>query len=77
MSGEEVTAKEFRTWAATDLAAMTLTELERFGTEAKNEKNVLRAVAHVAERLGHTPSVCRQCDTPPAVFDGCLNGSIG
>ena len=36
VSGEEVTAKEFRTWAAINPAAMTVTELERFDTEVKN-----------------------------------------
>ena len=76
ISGEDITAKDFRTWAATNLAAMALAEFERFDTEAKNKKNVLRAVEHVAEKLGNTPSVCRKCYIHPAIFDGYLDGSL-
>lgn len=76
VSGEEVTAKDFRTWAGTNLAAMALAELERHDSEAKNKKNVLRAVEHVAEKLGNTPSVCRKCYIHPAIFDGYLDGTL-
>ena len=76
VSGEEVTAKDFRTWAATNLAALALRELERFDTEAKNKKNVVQAVETVAELLGNTPSVCRKCYIHPAIFDGYLDGSL-
>ncbi len=76
ISGEEITAKDFRTWAGTNIAAMALTGLERFDSEAKNKKNVLRAIEHVAEKLGNTPSVCRKCYIHPAIFDGYLDGSL-
>ena len=76
ISGEEITAKDFRTWAATNLAAMALRELERFDTEAKNKKNVVQAVEAVAGLLGNTPSVCRKCYIHPAIFDGYLDGSL-
>jgi DNA topoisomerase-1 len=76
ISGEDVTAKDFRTWAATNLAAMALRELERFDSEAKNKKNVVQAVEAVAGLLGNTPSVCRKCYIHPAIFDGYLDGSL-
>ena len=76
VTGEDITAKDFRTWAATNLAAMALRELERYDTEAKNKKNVVHAVEAVAGLLGNTPSVCRKCYIHPAIFDGYLDGSL-
>ena len=76
VSGEDITAKDFRTWAATNLAAMALRELERYDSEAKNKKNVVQAVEAVAGLLGNTPSVCRKCYIHPAIFDGYLDGSL-
>ena len=74
-SGEEVTAKDFRTWAATNLAALALAELDA-DTETKAKKNLVAAVERVAARLGNTPAVCRKCYIHPAVFDGYLDGSL-
>lgn len=76
VSGEEITAKDFRTWAATNLAAAALVEFEAFDSTAKAKKNLVQAVAHVAERLGNTPAICRKCYIHPAVFDGYLDGSL-
>ena len=76
ISGEEITAKDFRTWAATNLAATTLAELERFDTQAAAKKGVLRAVENVAKKLGNTPAICRKCYIHPAVFEGYLDGSL-
>ncbi len=76
ISGEDITAKDFRTWAATNLAALALRELERYDSEAKNKKNVVQAVEAVAGMLGNTPSVCRKCYIHPAIFDGYLDGSL-
>jgi DNA topoisomerase-1 len=76
ISGEDITAKDFRTWAATNLAAVALTALEAFDTKAKAKKNVLRAVESVAKMLGNTPSICRKCYIHPAIFDAYLDGSL-
>jgi DNA topoisomerase-1 len=76
ISGEEITAKDFRTWAATNLAALALTELEVFDTQAKAKKNVVHAVEAVAKLLGNTPAICRKCYIHPAIFDGYLDGSL-
>ncbi len=76
ITGEEITAKDFRTWAATKLAALALKELEVFDSAAKAKKNVLRAVETVSSLLGNTPSICRKCYIHPAIFDGYLDGSL-
>ena len=73
---EEITAKDFRTWAATNLAALALAELEVCDTAAKAKRNVRRAVEAVAKMLGNTPSICRKCYIHPAIFDGYLDGSL-
>lgn len=76
VAGEEFTAKDFRTWAGTVLAALALREFEAFGTQAQAKKNVVAAIERVAERLGNTPSVCRKCYVHPAVLDSYLDGSM-
>jgi DNA topoisomerase-1 len=76
ISGEEITAKDFRTWAATNLAALALQEFELFDTEAKKKRAVVRAVEKVAKHLGNTPAICRRSYIHPAIFDGYLNGIL-
>jgi DNA topoisomerase-1 len=76
ITGEAITAKDFRTWAATNLAALALRELETFDTQAKAKKNVVQAVESVAKMLGNTPAICRKCYIHPAIFDGYLDGSL-
>ena len=76
VSGEEITAKDFRTWAATNLAAIALQEFELFDTEAKKKKAVVGAIAKVAKHLGNTPAICRRCYIHPAIFDGYLDGTL-
>jgi DNA topoisomerase-1 len=76
ITGEEITAKDFRTWAATNLAALALQEFELFDTEAKRKHAVVRAVENVAKHLGNTPAICRRCYIHPAIFDGYLDGTL-
>ena len=76
ITGAEITAKDFRTWAATNLAALALRELESFDSEAKAKRNVVQAVEAVSKMLGNTPAICRKCYIHPAVFDGYLDGSL-
>jgi DNA topoisomerase-1 len=74
--GEEFTAKDFRTWAGTVLAAMALQEFEKVGNQRQARKNILRAIEAVSERLGNTPSVCRKCYVHPAVLDSYMDGTL-
>jgi DNA topoisomerase I len=76
VAGEEFTAKDFRTWAGTVLAAIALQEFREFDSAAQAKKNVVRAIESVAERLGNTPSVCRKSYVHPLVFDLYLEGTL-
>jgi DNA topoisomerase I len=70
------TAKDFRTFAGTVLAAMALQEMEAADTQNVRKKNVLRAIESVAERLGNTKAVCRKCYIHPEVLNAYLDGSL-
>jgi DNA topoisomerase-1 len=76
ITGEAFTAKDFRTWNATILAAKALQEVATFDSESQGKKNVLRAVEEVAKRLGNTRSVCRKCYIHPTVIDAYMDGSL-
>jgi DNA topoisomerase-1 len=76
ISGEDFTAKDFRTWGGTVLAAIALKELTETGAEKQNRKNVLRAIERVAEKLGNTPAICRKCYIHPAIIDSYLDGTL-
>jgi DNA topoisomerase-1 len=68
VTAPEFSAKDFRTWGATLLAAITLAELGPAESVTDAKKNVVRAVKRVAEELGNTPSVCRSSYIHPAVI---------
>ncbi|GAC1474943.1 MAG: DNA topoisomerase IB [Isosphaeraceae bacterium] len=72
----DFTAKDFRTWAGTILAAMALQEFETFDSDAQAKKNVVHAIERVSERLGNTPSVCRKCYVHPEIINSYLDGSM-
>ena len=76
IAGEEFTAKDFRTWAGTVLAARALQEFEAVDSEARRKKNVVKAVESVAERLGNTKAVCRKCYIHPHIIDSYLSGTL-
>ncbi len=76
ISGQHFTAKDFRTWNATVLAAKALQEIRRFDSKAQARKNVIRAVEEVAKRLGNTRSVCRKSYIHPAVIEAYLDGTL-
>lgn len=74
ISGQDFTAKDFRTWAGTLLAAEALAGFESFDSEANAKKNVVQAIERVASRLGNTATICRKCYVHPAVIDAYLAG---
>lgn len=76
IAGEDVTAKDFRTWAATTLAAVALERFEATGSKTALKRNVRRAVEAVAGMLRNTVAVCRKCYIHPAVIDGYLDGTL-
>jgi len=75
-SGEEITAKDFRTWAGTQLAAMALSQFAGLAEAPSGKTAIVRAVEQVAKHLGNTAAVCRKCYIHPAIFDGYLDGSL-
>lgn len=74
--GKEFTAKDFRTWAGTLIAATMLAELGPVGELKQAEKNVLAAVDMVAGRLGNTRDIARSSYISPRVIDHYLEGSV-
>ena len=77
ISGEDVTAKDFRTWAGTVLAYRALMALQPGETEHDAKRNVVEAVRRTAESLGNTPAVARRSYVHPEVLQAYLDGSIG
>ncbi|GAC1398324.1 MAG: DNA topoisomerase IB [Chloroflexota bacterium] len=75
ITGEDFTAKDFRTWAGTLLAAKALQEFETFDSQAQAKKNIVQAIETVAKRLGNTPSVCRKCYVHPEVLNAYMSGT--
>lgn len=70
----EFSAKDFRTWGGTLLAATELAEIGKAEAEREADKNIVRAVKKVAEVLGNTPSVCRGSYIHPLILDSYKNG---
>jgi DNA topoisomerase-1 len=73
-AGAEFSAKDFRTWGGTLLAAVELAELGCCEDPKAVKKNLVAAVRRVAERLGNTPSVCRACYIHPKVLEAYERG---
>jgi DNA topoisomerase-1 len=76
LTGRDVTAKDFRTWSGTVLAALALQELKTFDSAAQAKRNVRAAVERVASRLGNTPTICRKCYVHPEVFNAYMDGAL-
>ena len=76
ITGKEITAKDFRTWAGTVLAAMALNELESFDSAAQAKRNLRAAIEKVAGRLGNTPTICRKCYVHPEVLNSYMDGNL-
>lgn len=72
VSGRDITAKDFRTWTGTVLAALALSEYEKADSEAAAKANVRDAIEAVAARLGNTPAICRKCYVHPQIIDAYL-----
>jgi DNA topoisomerase-1 len=73
-AGEDFSAKDFRTWAGTVLAAMVLADLPDGVSQTARQRALVAAVDVVASRLGNTRAVCRRCYIHPAVLEAYLDG---
>lgn len=75
ITGEDFTAKDFRTWAGTVLTAIALKAQGEFETKKQAEANIKAAIQAVSKILGNTPPVCRKCYVHPGVLEMYLNGN--
>ncbi len=75
VTGQDFTAKDFRTWAGTVLAAMALSVLDPFETKKQARANIKDAIRTVSKLLGNTPVICRKCYVHPAILEAYLNGN--
>ena len=77
VAGQEFTAKDFRTWAGTVLAARALREYEgQCESLTKAKRNVAAAIGAVAMQLGNTKAVCRKCYVHPEILQAYLDGTL-
>lgn len=72
--GERFSAKDFRTWAGTSIAALALEELGPGEDDKASQKNVRQAVERVAKTLGNTPSIAKASYIDPRVVESYLDG---
>jgi DNA topoisomerase-1 len=75
-AGEEFSAKDFRTWAGTILAARELAGFEPHASETEARRDLVAAIDIVARTLGNTRAVCRRCYVHPAIVDAYFDGSL-
>jgi DNA topoisomerase I len=75
ITGEDFTAKDFRTWAGTVLAAIALSAAGEFETKKQAKANIKHAISAVAEVLGNTPAICRKCYVHPIILETYLKGT--
>jgi len=74
ITGRQVTAKDFRTWAGTTLAAAALRELGPFKTEKQAKANIVAAIDQISRRLGNTRAVCRKYYVHPVIIEAYFEG---
>lgn len=76
ITGEDFTAKDFRTWGGTVLAAQELETLVEYESAAEAKRNVVYAIETVARRLGNTRTICQKCYVHPSLINTYLDGRM-
>lgn len=76
ITGQHFTAKDFRTWGGSVIAARALRELGAADTETQTKKNVVEAVRRTARELGNTPAVCRRSYIHPDILIAYTEGRL-
>lgn len=76
ISGQNFTAKDFRTWGGTVIAARSLQELGRAETQTHCRKNIVEAIKNASQQLGNTPAICRKCYIHPGIINAYMDGSL-
>lgn len=76
ITGQDFTAKDFRTWAGTVLAVSHLAEIGKFTSQTAAKKNITQAIKSVASYLGNRPATCRKYYVHPNVLESYLDESL-
>lgn len=76
ITGQDFTAKDFRTWSGTVLATEALAAMPPFRSQTEAKRQINQAIDTVAGRLGNTRAVCRKCYIHPAVLTAHLGGTL-
>ncbi len=76
ISGLNISAKDFRTWAGTVLTSIYLQEFTVCQSISQAKKNVTQAIKKAAQKLGNTPTICRQCYIHPVIITTYLSGDL-
>lgn len=76
IAGNQITAKDFRTWNGTVLAARALRQVGGFSSSSQAKKNIVRAIESVAKELRNNKAVCRRCYIHPAILDAYTHGTL-
>jgi len=76
LTGRDITAKDFRTWGGTMLAAVELRRMGPAASRREADRNIIAAVDTVAERLGNTRAICRKYYVHPSLLHAYLMGSV-
>jgi len=74
--GGNFSAKDFRTWAGTVMAARALQEFEKFSSKTEAKRNLMKAIKAVASMLGNTPAICRSSYVHPLILNTYLDGTL-
>ena len=76
ISGDDFTAKDFRTWIGTGQAALALEAIGPCESQTLVKKNVVSAIKAVAAKLGNRPATCRKYYVHPAILDAYSEGTL-
>ena len=76
VTGRDVTAKDFRTWGGTMHAALALHSMGVAASRREADRNVIKALDIVCERLGNTRTVCRKYYVHPALIEAYIGGRV-
>lgn len=76
ITGDDFTAKDFRTFAGTVIAANALSACGPSGSVTACKRQIVAAIKSTAERLGNTPAVCRKCYVHPGIFEAYMRGRV-
>ena len=76
VSGQDFTAKDFRTWSGTKLAVAALAKIGECTSQRQVKSNILRAIERVADQLNNTRAVCRKYYVHPGVLDAYTAGTM-